>query len=101
MVDSSSVFDNVAAILWDKDGTLADSHRFLRALAQVRAQAVAQGLPGLEAALMAAFGCGGDRYDPAGLMAVGTRYDNEIAAAAYLAATGLSWPEAVQRVQAA
>lgn len=51
---------------------------------------------------MAAFGCAGDRYDPAGLMAVGTRYENEIAAAAYVAAaTEKPWVEAVHLVQVA
>jgi phosphoglycolate phosphatase len=96
-----TVFEDIEAVLWDKDGTLADSHAFLRKLAQARSRQVAQQIPGIEPALMAAFGCEAGRYDPAGLMAVGTRYDNEIAAAAYIAATGRSWAESVQLAQVA
>jgi phosphoglycolate phosphatase len=33
--------------------------------------------------------------DPAGLQAVGSRHENEIAAAAYIAATGCGWSEAL------
>jgi phosphoglycolate phosphatase len=95
------VFEPVAAILWDKDGTLADSHKFLKTLAQRRSRFLEQRFPGVGAPLLAAFGCADNRYDPAGLMAVGTRYENEIAAATYLAARGMAWAEAVQSAQAA
>lgn len=89
-------FENVLAILWDKDGTLADSHQFLRELATVRSRLIAEVVPGIESALLAAFGCQPERYDPAGLMAVGTRLENEVAAAAYIAATGRAWGEALE-----
>ena len=95
------VFEDIEAVLWDKDGTLADSHAFLRGLAKARSHRIGQQIPGIEAALMAAFGCEEGHYDPAGLMAVGTRYDNEIAAAAYIAATGKAWAESVQLAQVA
>ena len=95
------IFENIAAVLWDKDGTLANSHPFLKELAKLRSRYLAQSAPGIEASLLAAFGCEADRYDPAGLMAVGTRYENEIAAAAYLAATGQPWATAVQLAKAA
>lgn len=95
------VFEDIEAVLWDKDGTLADSHAFLRELAQARSHCIGQQVPGIEASLLAAFGCAEGRYDPAGLMAVGTRYDNEIAAAAYIAATGRPWATAVQLAQVA
>jgi len=93
-------FTEIAAILWDKDGTLADSHGFLKVLADRRSHHLNQQVPGIYDDLMAAFGCVADRYDPAGLMAVGTRYENEIAAAAYVASQGYTWADSLQRVQA-
>jgi phosphoglycolate phosphatase len=92
-------FGEIAAILWDKDGTLADSHGFLKALAGWRSHHLNQQVPGIYDNLMAAFGCAADQYDPAGLMAVGTRYENEVAAAAYVTAQGKAWGESLQLVQ--
>lgn len=92
-------FSQIAAILWDKDGTLADSHGFLQALAQQRSRCLSQQVPGVYDDLMAAFGCAQGKYDPAGLMAVGTRYENEVAAAAYVAATGKAWTDSLMLAQ--
>ena len=94
-------FHQITAVLWDKDGTLADSHGFLRELAHQRSHRLNQKVPGIYDSLMAAFGCAQRQYDPAGLMAVGTRYENEVAAAAYVAATGKSWTEALAFAQSA
>lgn len=92
-------FPQIAAILWDKDGTLADSHGFLRELAHQRSHLLNQQIPGIYDDVMAAFGCAQGQYDPAGLMAVGTRYENEVAAAAYVAATGKSWTKSLELAQ--
>lgn len=92
-------FEGIAAILWDKDGTLADSYGFLQKLAHQRSHSLNQKVPGVYDDLMAAFGCVAGQYDPAGLMAVGTRYENEIAAAAYVAARGHAWADSRQWVQ--
>ena len=92
-------FPEIAAILWDKDGTLADSHGFLWELAHQRSHALNQYAPGIYDDLMAVFGCAAGQYDPTGLMAVGTRYENEIAAAAYVAAQGKPWAASLQLVQ--
>ena len=94
-------FPQIVAILWDKDGTLADSHGFLRELAHQRSHSLNQHVPGIYADLMMAFGCAEGQYDPAGLMAVGTRYENEVAAAAYVAATGRSWTDSLLLAQKA
>lgn len=94
-------FDNIAAVLFDKDGTLADSHPFLQKLGVRRAQRIEQQVPGVASQLMATFGCDSERYDPAGLMAVGTRYQNEIAAAAYIASMGRPWGEALRLAKVA
>ncbi len=88
-------FPNIAAVLWDKDGTLADSRPFLKRLAQQRATYLEQRVPGTGSRLLAAFGCADGQYDPAGLMAVGSRYENEIAAASLVAMAGFPWGEAL------
>ncbi|MFH7244879.1 MAG: HAD family hydrolase [Spirulina sp.] len=74
----------IKAIIFDKDGTLADSVAFLKHLAQARSQrcveAVAHHLqlfPGdLVDQLLAALGVGDNGIDPDGLMAAGTRQSN-------------------------
>ncbi|NEQ44222.1 MAG: HAD family hydrolase [Leptolyngbya sp. SIOISBB] len=92
-------FPQIAAILWDKDGTLADSHGFLRELAHQRSHHLDQQVPGIYDDLMTAFGCVDGQYDPTGLMAVGTRYENEVAAAAYVVATGKAWTDSLKLAQ--
>ena len=94
-------FEDIRAVLWDKDGTLADSHPFLKKLAEDRSRHLDTYVPGIYSKLMSAFGCQNDTYNPAGLMAVGTRYDNEIAAAAYVAATGECWTKSLQLAKTA
>jgi phosphoglycolate phosphatase len=94
-------FANIAAVIFDKDGTLAHSEMFLRNLAQKRSRLIDAQIPGVQEPLLMAFGVDGDRLNPAGLMAIGTRQENEIAAAAYVAETGRDWIESLQRVRAA
>lgn len=94
-------FQNIAAIVFDKDGTLADSQNFLRTLGQRRARLIDAQIPGVQEPLLMAFGFINDRLNPAGLLAVGTRRECEIAAAAYVAETGRDWIEALTLVQSA
>lgn len=94
-------FENIEAVIFDKDGTLADSHVFLRNLAQKCARLIDAQIPGVQEPLLMAFGVESDRLNPAGLMAVGTRLENEIAAAAYVAETGRDWLEALSIVRSA
>ena len=89
-------FDNISAVIFDKDGTLENSENFLRNLAQKRSRLIDAQIPGIGDPLLMAFGVDGDRLDPAGLMAVGSRRENEIAAAAYIAETGRGWLESLQ-----
>ena len=42
-----NIFKNIEAIIFDKDGTLADSESFLRQLALKRAALVSEQVPGL------------------------------------------------------
>ncbi|WRH65028.1 MAG: HAD family hydrolase [Planktothrix sp. GU0601_MAG3] len=88
-------FKNIEAVIFDKDGTLEDSADFLRNLAQKRSRLIDAQIPGVGEPLLMAFGVQGDTLDPTGLMAVGSRRENEIAAAAYIAETGRGWSESV------
>ena len=89
-------FEAIAAIVFDKDGTLEDSAAFLRATGQKRSRLLDARIPGIGEPLLMAFGIDGDAIDPAGLMAVGSRQENEIAAAAYIAETGREWLESLE-----
>lgn len=92
-------FQDIQVVLFDKDGTLARSEQYLRYLGQKRARMIDAQIPGVQDPLLMAFGLEGDRINPAGLMAVGTRHENEIAAAAYVAETGRDWIEALTLVR--
>ncbi|MBE9046292.1 HAD family hydrolase [Pleurocapsales cyanobacterium LEGE 10410] len=87
-------FDNIAAVIFDKDGTLEDSLAFWREVGIKRARLIDARIPGVGEPLLMAFGIMDHTLDPQGLMAVGSRQENEIAAAAYIAETGRSWYEA-------
>lgn len=92
-------FERIEAVVIDKDGTLANSESFLKHLGQKRSRLLDAQVPGVQEPLLMAFGLEGDRLNPSGLLAVGSRYENEIAAAAYVAETGRDWLEALQIVQ--
>ncbi|ACB51171.1 putative HAD-superfamily hydrolase, subfamily IA [Crocosphaera subtropica ATCC 51142] len=89
-------FNNIEAIIFDKDGTLEDSNNFLRELSIRRARLLDAQIPGIGEPLLMAFGLQDNQLDPTGLMAVGSRQENLIAAAAYIAETGRSWFEALE-----
>lgn len=88
-------FKNVQAVLFDKDGTLANSEAFLRNVGQRRSRLIDAQIPGVQEPLLMAFGIDANQIEPAGLLAVGTRYESEVAAAAYIAETGQDWIEAL------
>lgn len=94
-------FTDIAAIVFDKDGTLADVAPYLKRLGQQRARWVDTQVPGVQNSLLLAFGVAETHLNPAGLLAVGSRYENKIAAAAYVAETGRHWSEALEIVEAA
>lgn len=89
------IFPEIRGIIFDKDGTLENSEEFLRNLAQKRSRLLDAQIPGVGEPLLMAFGVDGNKIDPTGLMAVGSRRENEIAAAAYVAETGRGWMEAL------
>ena len=107
-------FQSIRAVLFDKDGTLAQVEDYLKKLGLARSRSITQAVthstsahksktspPDLDSAILATFGLSPDNLDPAGLLAVGSRYDNEVAAAACLAATGWGWIDAIKTVQTA
>ncbi len=105
---SAHTFENIQAVIFDKDGTLADVETYLIRLAEVRSQLTAVQVPrsqaqqnALQSNFLAAFGLKNGTLDPAGLLAVGSRYENEVALAAYLAAIGIGWIAALALVQTA
>ncbi|MEB3357579.1 MAG: HAD family hydrolase [Synechococcales bacterium] len=95
------VFEQVQAIVFDKDGTLADSREFLKTLGQRRSRLIDAQVPGVQEPLRLAFGLEEGYLNPAGLLAVGTRRENEIAAAAYVAETGRGWIESLHIAESA
>ena len=92
----NTTFSNIQAILFDKNGTLEDSEVYLRNFAQKAARIIDAQIPGTGEPLLMAFGVNGDILDAAGLMAVASRRETEIAAAAYIAETGRGWIESLQ-----
>ncbi|MEM9089885.1 MAG: HAD family hydrolase [Cyanobacteria bacterium P01_F01_bin.53] len=109
-----ATFENIQAILFDKDGTLANVEGYLTLLAQARARCVKEQLSSVdgdfEGRLLSAFGCGdagncrgaaGGLITPTGLMAVGSRDHNAVAAAAYVAETGMGWIASLELVETA
>ncbi|WP_299413790.1 HAD family hydrolase [Acaryochloris sp. IP29b_bin.148] len=95
------IFTHIEAIVFDKDGTLAEVESFLKRLGQARSHLVSTQVPGTQEALLLAFGIEENYLNPAGLLAVGSRYENKIAAAAYIAATGRNWSEALEIAESA
>lgn len=94
-------FDNIKAIIFDKDGTLEDSLKFWLGVGRERARLIDAQIPGVGEPLLMAFGILDNTLDATGLMAVGSELENEIAAAAYIAETGRSWHEARKIAQQA
>lgn len=84
-------FTNIQAILFDKNGTLEDSEVYLRSLGQKAARIIDAQFPGTGEPLLMAYGINGDILNPAGIMAVASRRETEIATAAYIAETGKGW----------
>lgn len=94
-------FDPIEAVIFDKDGTLANSEAFLRNLAQRRSRLIDAQIPGVGEPLLMAFGLEENKLNPGGLMAVGSRRENEIAAAAYVGETGRDWIASLEIVASA
>lgn len=84
-------FLNIEAIIFDKDGTLEDSASYLRDLGLTIVQVLEAEIHNISPFLLLALGIKDNYLDPTGLMAVGSRLENEIAMAAYIAERGIGW----------
>lgn len=78
---------------------MAISEPFLQQLGQCRLQLLAAAYPQISSRLACAFGLNAQGVNPSGLLAVGSRQANEIAAATYLAEMGQDWVESWQWVR--
>lgn len=94
-------FESIQAVLFDKDGTLANVETYLWQLGMARSRAISDQPPGFHASLLATFGLTECGINPAGLIAVASRQEDQIAAAGCLAATGKGWIEACEIIQTA
>lgn len=97
----NKIFTGIHGVIFDKDGTLEDSSRFLMELALQRIKIIESKVKGTAEGLAKVFGIKTIRVDPHGLMAVGTARENLIAAASHIASTGKSWYESLEIASAA
>jgi phosphoglycolate phosphatase len=100
------LYPHLRALIFDKDGTLAQSHDYLHQQAYLRWDALVDALGDLATIdlhdrLFQAWGLRSDQVHPAGLLAVGSRHDNELVTAGYLTPLGLNWIEAWRLVNTA
>ncbi len=92
-------FNGIEAVIFDKDGTLADSHQYLRHLGKARADQIDAIVPHLKSSILTTFGFEQDRLDPAGFLARSTREEDEIAIASLVAQSGYGAIEAREIVR--
>jgi phosphoglycolate phosphatase len=98
------VYPNINAVIFDKDGTLSDSHEYLRLVALKRSTILEQTLgdrapKDFGHTLLQAWGLRDHQVHPASMLAVGSRQDNTIVTAGYIAALGYDWIEALTIVE--
>ena len=94
-------FSEVKAIFFDKDGTLENSRQYLLQLTKERIKQISEITPNIANSLALALGIANNRLNPQGLMAVGSKHENEIGAAAYVASYGYGWQKAREIVRQA
>ncbi|MEM9770289.1 MAG: HAD family hydrolase [Cyanobacteria bacterium P01_D01_bin.73] len=89
------------AVLFDKDGTLADISGFIYGLGDRRSAAVDKYVPGTGKPLRQALGLHKHSVDMQGALAVASRFENEVSAATFIAAQGFGWSDALAIAQKA
>ena len=94
LICKDKIFSDIEVIFFDKDGTLEDSRIYLHQLVTERIRLLSPHKFGIEDYLPKTFGFKAGKIDPKGLMAVGSRKDNELAAAALIASSGCGWYQA-------
>ena len=94
LICKDKIFSDIEAIFFDKDGTLEDSRVYLNRLVAERIRLLSSHKIEIEDYFPKIFGFGSGKIDPKGLMAVGSRQDNELAAATLIASSGCGWYQA-------
>ena len=94
-------FQDIEAIVFDKDGTLANTEAYLIQLGLKRSRLLDAEVPGVQDPLQMAFGLEQNRINPEGMMAIASRRECEIAAAGFVAETGKPWVESLNLAQSA
>ena len=93
------LFKNIEAIVFDKDGTLANTEAYLIQLGQKRSRLVDAQVPGVQDPIQMAFGLENSRLNPEGMLAIASQRECEIATAGFVAETGKAWMESLNLVQ--
>ncbi|MEM9272287.1 MAG: HAD family hydrolase [Cyanobacteria bacterium P01_F01_bin.143] len=94
IICKDTIFTDIKAIFFDKDGTLEDSRNYLFQLVNERIRLLSGNKIEIKGYLPKIFGIEAEKIDPKGLMAVGSRQDNELAAATLIASSGCGWYQA-------
>jgi phosphoglycolate phosphatase len=92
-------FRNIEAIVFDKDGTLANTESYLIQLGQKRSRLVDAQVPGVQEPIQMAFGLEHNALNPEGMLAIASRRECEIATAGFVAETGMPWLQSLNLVQ--
>ena len=93
------IFTDIEAIVFDKDGTLANTESYLIQLGQKRSRLVDAQVPGVQEPIQMAYGLDNGKLNPEGMMAIASRKECEIATAGFVAETGKPWIESLNLCQ--
>ena len=93
------LFTDIEAIVFDKDGTLANTESYLIQLGQKRSRLVDAQVPGVQEPIQMAYGLENGKLNPEGMMAIASRKECEIATAGFVAETGKPWVESLNICQ--
>ncbi len=100
------LYRDIEAVIFDKDGTLANSHEYLRQVAVQRSTSLANMISDrapadFTAQLLQAWGLREGQVHPSSMLAVGSRRDNEIVTAGFVATLDYDWIAALSLAESA
>ncbi len=101
IICNGKMFTDIEAIFFDKDGTIEDSRLYCYQLANERIRLLTANTNAIADNLRQAFGVTKEKIYPQGLMAVGSRQENELAAAACVTNSDCGWYQAKKIVHQA
>tara|TARA_B100000700_G_scaffold297583_1_gene362608 strand:- start:1054 stop:1851 length:798 start_codon:yes stop_codon:yes gene_type:complete len=96
---------DIKAVLFDKDGTLSNSEKYLLEIARMRVEeackiadinsSVSKNLLEIKSQLSIVYGINSNFLDPNGLMAISSKESNLISTATIFSLNGASWPDSI------